>query len=33
MVNFYVKKIKCGEMTIDNVPHKWQEAVRDALEK
>lgn len=32
MVNFYVKLIKAGKMTIDQVPEKWREAVRKALE-
>ena len=32
MVNLYVKKIKAGKMTIDEVPDKWREAVRKALE-
>ena len=31
MVNFYVNRIKKGKMTIDNVPEKWREAVREAL--
>ena len=33
MVAFYVKKIKDGKMTIDQVPHRWREAVREALDK
>lgn len=32
MVNFYVKRILEGKMTIDEVPEKWREAVREALE-
>ena len=32
MVTLYVKKIKAGKMTIDEVPEKWREAVRKALE-
>lgn len=32
MVNFYVKKIKAGKMTVDEVPAKWREEVRKALE-
>ena len=32
MVNFYVKKIKAGKMTINDVPEYWREAVRAALE-
>ena len=31
MVNFYVKRIKAGKMTIDEVPEKWREAVRAEL--
>lgn len=33
MVKLYVKKIKAGQMTIDEVPEKWREAVRKALEE
>lgn len=33
MVKLYVKKIKKGEMTIDEVPEKWREAVRKELDK
>lgn len=32
MVNLYVKRIKAGLMTIDDVPPRWREAVREALE-
>lgn len=32
MVNFYVKRILAGKMTIDDVPEHWREAVREALE-
>ena len=32
MVNFYVKRIRAGKMTIDEVPEKWREAVREALD-
>ena len=32
MVKIYVKKIKAGEMTIDEVPLLWREAVLEALE-
>lgn len=32
MVKLYVKKILAGEMTIDDVPLHWREAVREALE-
>lgn len=31
MVNLYVKRIKAGLMTIDDVPPRWREAVREAL--
>ena len=33
MVKFYVELIKSGKMTITQVPLKWREAVRRALEK
>lgn len=32
MVNFYVKRIRAGKMTLDQVPEKWREAVRQALQ-
>lgn len=32
MVAFYVNRIRAGKMTIDNVPHKWREAVQAALD-
>lgn len=32
MVKIYVKRIKAGQMTIDEVPEKWREEVRRALE-
>lgn len=32
MVNIYVRKIRAGQMTIDDVPVRWREAVREALE-
>lgn len=32
MVKLYVRKIKAGEMTIEQVPIRWREAVREALE-
>ena len=31
MVNFYVRRIKEGKMTLDQVPERWSEAVREAL--
>lgn len=33
MVKIYVKKIRAGQMTIDEVPEKWRDAVREELEK
>lgn len=33
MVNLYVKLIRLGRMTIDDVPALWREAVRAALEE
>ena len=32
MVKIYVRQIKAGKMTIDDVPERWREAVRQALE-
>ena len=32
MVKIYVRKIKAGEMAIDDVPMRWKEEVRKALE-
>ena len=31
MVNIYVRKIRAGELTIDDVPTRWREKVREAL--
>ena len=31
MVKIYVRKIQNGEMTIDDVPARWREAVEKAL--
>ncbi len=33
MVNFYVRRIKAGKMTLEEVPPRWYEAVRAALEE
>lgn len=33
MVKLYVKKILAGEMTLEEVPARWREAVRKALEE
>ena len=32
MVQLYVKRIRAGLMTIDDVPMRWREEVRKALE-
>ena len=32
MVNIYVRKIRAGELTIDDVPVRWREKVQEALE-
>ena len=32
MVAFYVKRIKAGKMTLEEVPPRWREDVRKALE-
>ena len=31
MVNFYVKRIRKGLMTLDEVPERWHDAVAEAL--
>ena len=31
MVRFYVIQIKLGKITIDDVPLKWRDAVREEL--
>ena len=31
MVNIYVRKIKTGQMTIDEVPERWRAAVQERL--
>ncbi len=31
MVNFYVKRIRAGKMTINEVPAKWRDEVARAL--
>ena len=33
MVRIYVRKIKAGEMTLDDVPQRWRKAVEEALEE
>jgi len=32
MVKIYVRRIRAGEMTLEEVPLRWREAVRKALE-
>lgn len=32
MVKFYVDKIRNGRLTLEQVPERWREAVREALE-
>lgn len=32
MVKFYVMRIKMGKMTLEEVPARWRELVREALE-
>ena len=32
MIDFYVKLVLAGKMTIDEVPLKWRELVREKLE-
>lgn len=32
MVNFYVKRIRKGLMTLEDVPERWRDEVREALE-
>ena len=31
MVKIYVRRIRAGEMTLEQVPERWREAVREAL--
>ena len=33
MVKIYVRKMLAGEMTLDDVPLRWREAVREAFNK
>lgn len=32
MVNIYVRKIRVGQMTIDEVPERWRDKVREIIE-
>lgn len=31
MVNIYVRKIRAGEMTLEDVPKRWRDKVEKAL--
>ena len=31
MVKIYVRKIRAGQMTLEDVPERWREAVEEAL--
>ena len=33
MVKFYVDRIRAGKMRLEQVPFRWREAVREALEE
>lgn len=33
MVEIYVKRIRAGKMTLSEVPERWREQVRQALER
>ena len=33
MVNFYVKRIRAGKMTLEQVPELWRSKVEEALKK
>lgn len=33
MAKIYYRKIKAGEMTIDEVPERWREAVQKMLDE
>ncbi|MDD7278288.1 MAG: CD1375 family protein [Oscillospiraceae bacterium] len=33
MVKIFVYQIRCGKMTVDDVPTKWREEVRKEVEK
>ena len=32
MVQFYVKRIQAGKMTLEEVPLRWRDAVAEALD-
>lgn len=33
MAKIYVRQIRAGKMSIDDVPNKWREAVRELLKE
>lgn len=33
MIAIYVRRIKEGKMTINDVPERWREAVRNAIDE
>ena len=33
MVNIYVRKILAGELTLEDIPARWREKVRKALDR
>lgn len=33
MVKIYVRKIRAGQMTLEDIPERWREAVEAALEE
>jgi len=33
MAKIYARQIRAGKMSIDDVPNKWREAVRELLEE
>lgn len=33
MVNIYVRKIRAGEMTLEDVPLRWRDKVAEKLEQ
>jgi len=33
MVKIYVRRIRAGLMTLEDVPERWRQAVREALEE
>lgn len=33
MVTFYIKRIRAGKMTLEDVPARWYEAVKAILEE